>query len=232
MIGSFILINCGTLIRAFVNWYNHEELKSENEKANLRIELAMLKSQISPHFLFNTLNNIDALVHNDPNLASQAIIRLSEILRYMLYETDNEYVKLGHERHFLENLVELHRLRHRSSKYIQFETSIHNEDLLIAPLLLIPIVENAVKFSCYAGKEPVIDIQLSSSVKQFIFRCRNYFNPARVRAESSGGIGLKNVRQRLKAYYPGRHILKIDKKDDLYSVELIIENEVHINKHQ
>jgi two-component system LytT family sensor kinase len=117
---TYIMTLLGTLLKAFVNWYNAQEEKTELEKTRLQNELALLRNQVNPHFLFNTLNNIDSLIRTDADKASKAIIKLSEIMRYMLYETDQDYVTLGQEKKYLEDFIGLQRLRHKTADAIEF----------------------------------------------------------------------------------------------------------------
>jgi LytS/YehU family sensor histidine kinase len=208
----------GTLMKAFVNWYNDQENKAEQEKIKLQNELNLLKTQVNPHFLFNTLNNIDSLIKHDPKAASKAIIMLSEMMRYMLYETEKEFVTLEHEKKYLEDLISLHRLRHESPETIQFKYSILNNDQEIRPFLFLPFVENALKYATRKENKPLVDIYLLDDGTQLNFICTNYFDPNN--KPNTGGIGVRNVCQRLKAYYKGLYELNIEKKSDLYRVRL------------
>ncbi|MBN1953304.1 MAG: histidine kinase [Bacteroidales bacterium] len=218
-ITTFILIQLGTLIRAFEHWYNSQENKAEQEKINLQNELNLLRNQVNPHFLFNTLNNIDSLIRHDPKMASQAIIKLSDMMRYMLYETNTELVRLSQEKKYLEDLLDLHRLRHQSPDAIQFKHSILDGDRQIRPFLLLPFVENALKFASEKEGKPLVTVFLLDDGSALDFICTNYFDPHR-QEKSVGGLGIENVKKRLEAYYPRRYELEIEKKSDLYRVRL------------
>ena len=117
VLGSFIIGNCGSLLKGFVSWFSESERKTELEKQSLKDELEMLRSQLNHHFLFNTLNNIDTLIFKDPQKASDALISLSSILRYMLYDTNNEKVPLENEIGYIHNIIQLEQLRVSSPGY-------------------------------------------------------------------------------------------------------------------
>ncbi|NJO91851.1 MAG: histidine kinase [Chloroflexia bacterium] len=141
MIGTFILAQCGSLIRGFENWVDNIKLKAELETRNLKNELELLKSQINPHFLFNTLNNIDALIHKSPDDASRSLLSLSDMLRYMIYETNVENVSLNKEIEYLEHYIKLQKLRLRETEFVNYTFLQNCKDTEIAPVLFLPFVE-------------------------------------------------------------------------------------------
>ena len=203
-------------------------LQSQADKANLEIqsrksELALLRNQVNPHFLFNTLNNIDSLIHKDQNKASDTIMKLSEIMRYFIYETDTDKVPLEKEINYLNNFIELQRIRHKDPGFIRFQVSGSPDNILIAPMLFIPFVENAFKHGTKGKKMPAITVDLIIQPGQILFNVVNCFEsrPDQVK-DSSKGIGLVNVQRRLDLIYPGNHTLSIEKSGEEYHVILEI----------
>lgn len=227
LIGTFIIAQCGCLVRGFENWFANIQKKSEIENKNLKNELELLKSQINPHFLFNTLNNIDTLIRKSPDDASASLITLSEMLRYMIYETNTPEVPLDKEIEHLNSYINLQQLRYKEKNYISFtfpecETS-KDCNYMIPPLLFIPFVENAFKYSSATGKWPVIEIEIKVDNGQLRFRCLNYYSPEQNSVNNlNGGVGLENVKRRLELIYPGKHILQITKNTDTFIVDLSI----------
>lgn len=222
MIGSFILAQCGCLVRGFENWFANIQLKSELENRNLKNELELLKSQINPHFLFNSLNNIDSLIHSLPDNASSSLITLSDMLRYMIYETKPDKVFLDKEIVYIKNYIRLQQLRFRDKDYIRTTFPGNCNGIQIAPMLLIPFIENAFKYSFNAGTLPVIEISLKCKNDWLLFICQNYFKKNQLQYERTGGIGLENTKRRLELLYPGKYQLAIFDEDPVFKVKLNI----------
>jgi LytS/YehU family sensor histidine kinase len=222
VIVTYIIANCGSLLRGFINWIENSKQKAEMEKRNLQLELEALRSQVNPHFLFNTLNNIDSLILSQPQKASAMIITLSEVMRYMLYQTKNAKVTLEMENKHLENVLALHRIRFAQSNYIQFDCSISQPERTIAPLLFLPFVENACKFAQFKQTLPVIVITLHQTENTVTFTCNNTFDAKAVTSTENGGIGLENVKKRLQLLYPKNHSLKIENDGTCFFVTLVV----------
>lgn len=220
VLGTFIIAQCGSLVRGFENWFASMKLKAELENRNLRNELELLKSQVNPHFLFNTLNNIDSLIYTSPDAASKSLITLSELLRYMIYETNADTVPLEKEINYIRKYVELQRLRFKSPETVSLRIEAGGGSTHIAPLLFIPFVENAFKYAESKGKMPVVDISLKDTAGSLTFRCVNYFNPSKISSRKTGGVGLENVKRRLELLYKGKSELTIEKINDTFTVEL------------
>lgn len=224
MVGSFIIAQCGCLVRGFENWFANIQLKSEIENKNLKNELKLLRLQVNPHFLFNTLNNIDSLIIKSPKDASKMLITLSGMLRYMIYETKTDAVPLQREIDYLTSYMQLQQLRFKNSDYIRFSfpgSDVSN--IQVAPMLFIPFVENAFKHSCYAEPMPVIDTNIRLDGNVLEFTCVNYFDTERIpMSDVQSGVGLENVKRRLVLLYPGKHDLQIIKKSNTFKVQLII----------
>lgn len=223
MAGSFIIAQCGCLVRGFENWFSSIQTKAEIENKNLKNELELLKSQINPHFLFNTLNNIDLLITKSPKEASAQLITLSGMLRYMIYDTKTDFVPLQKEIDYLSSYIQLQKLRYKNKDHLKVEFPSENQSIQVAPMLFISFVENAFKHSFNTGVVPVIDISLQIKERNLIFRCINYIDLDKKLNENSGGFGLENVKRRLQLLYPEKHELQILKNNDTFSVELKIQ---------
>lgn len=221
--GTFIIAQSGCLVKGFENWFDNIRVKTELENRNLRNELELLKSQVNPHFLFNALNNIDSLIHKSSKDASKSLINLSDMLRYMIYETNTERVALSSEIQYIQNYIELQHLRYRDPKYISLSIKYDCDSALIAPMLFIPFIENAFKFSYNNGKMPAVEIIIECEKDILHFLCKNYFNADFSKQQKNGGVGLENVKRRLELLYPQKHDLKISKENDTFSIELNIQ---------
>lgn len=197
------------VVRLSVQWQMAERARSEAELGRREAELKNLKNQINPHFLLNTLNNIYALTAFSPEQAQGAIEELGRLLRYVLYENEVETVTLEKEIEFLESYVALMRLRLPSSVSVEtnFDTVKTDGQVFVAPLIFISLVENAFKHGISTASRSFISICLGCdlSKRQLVFACRNSNHPKTSKDKSPGGIGLKQVQQRLEYAYPGRY---------------------------
>ena len=224
MAGTYVIANCGSLLRGFIGWIEASKQKIELEKRNLQLELESLRSQVNPHFLFNTLNNIDALIVSQPQKASAMLITLSDVMRYMLYQTQNTTVTLDMEILHLQNVVALHRIRFSQSDYIRFDNNVSDSNKTLVPLLFLPFVENACKYASFNAELPVITISLIQSNNTVTFTCSNFFNQNNtVGSNENGGIGLENVKKRLQMLYKNKHTLNIVNDGNRFIVTLVIE---------
>lgn len=222
VLGSFIIGNCGSLLKGFIGWFTESEKKAELEKQSLRVELEMLRSQLNHHFLFNTLNNIDALIFKDPQRASDALIALSSILRYMLYDTNAEKVPLENEIANIDHIIHLEQLRISLPGYAKFSKDGAPAGALVPPLLFVTFVENAFKHSGYTGKLPVIEICFQFVENVLKFTCVNTVNRTADINNVSGNLGLMNMNRRLDLIYGQAYKLKVDNTDTHYKVFLEI----------
>ncbi|MCF0059103.1 sensor histidine kinase [Dyadobacter sp. CY356] len=196
------------------------------EKTNT--ELLMLRQQISPHFFFNTLNNIRWLIRQKSERAEDSIMELSDILRYMLYQTSHDKVELAGEITYLVRYINLQKLRLHPEAKVEFCFQTDFNSIAIAPLLFLPFVENAFKYGIDHEQPSLISIILTRSGTDLLFSCTNQiFHPAAVSGSESKGIGLQNVRRRLEMYYPDAYELSISAPGDYYAVELTINNLIH-----
>lgn len=222
-IGTLLFLAYAGFIRLTENWIVDQRLKSELIKQNKESELALLKSQVSPHFLFNTLNNIYSLVYQQASNAPSAVVKLSEIMRYMLYEASTNKVMLEKETDYLFSFIELQSLRLKQKDFVKFNIKGQPNNKKIAPMLLIPFVENAFKHCDKKANPPGIEITLGVSDDKIYFEVRNKVPPdSQAGTQVQGGIGLKNVKRRLQLIYPSTHELRIEKAENEYRIKLTI----------
>ncbi|OOG73787.1 sensor histidine kinase [Algoriphagus sp. A40] len=191
-------------------------LKKEKKQA----ELMHLKSQVNPHFFFNTLNNLYGLVEKDPAKAQQLILKLSDMMRYSIYEGQNDWVTLADEITYLENYMELHRMRYHKEIGIRFEIEVEDRSVKIMPLLLIIMVENAFKHGVEKlRKDAYVHICLKASLKQLDFTIENNFDAEQPSGKE--GIGLNNLKKRLDLVYLNRYELVLSPiQADIYKIRL------------
>ncbi|MBS1564820.1 MAG: histidine kinase [Bacteroidetes bacterium] len=209
-----------------------DKLVSQTQQENLKTELSFLRSQISPHFMFNVLNNIVALVRLKSDALEPTVMKLSQLMQYMLYETNEEKVPVKTEAEYLQSYIDLQ--QQRVGNKVKVSTAIHlsNEWNEIEPMLLIPFVENAFKHGVGMIEDPQIDIRLLTQSNQLTFSVSNRYNPAanEVRDKTSG-IGLGNVIRRLNLLYGDDHELKIVKENNWFEVSLTIKLRADVELH-
>ena len=179
--------------------------QSEKKQKKVEAELAWLKNQINPHFLFNTLNNISSLAQIDGDETQEAIMQLSDLLRYAMYETNKPKVPLEGEVEFMRNYIELMKLRCNEMTEIRSEFIVHNSKIEIAPLLFISLIENAFKHGMNSNAPATIDISMVQTDSMLVFTCDNTNNPKPSKDRSGSGIGLENTRRRLNLIYPNHY---------------------------
>lgn len=199
-----------------------ENAGKELEREKLNSELAFLKNQISPHFFFNTLNNIYSLVSINPEDSQRAILKLSKLMRYLLYESEKGDVKLSSEIAFMNNYIDLMRLRMSDKVNLDFSFPENYEDIQIPPLLFISFIENAFKHGISYSGNSFVNISMEMTGKSLIFRCENSLIKNDNGNKDIGGIGLDNVKKRLNLLFPGRHNLKITSENKVFRVFLEI----------
>jgi two-component system LytT family sensor kinase len=200
-----------------------EKLQKELEKEKLNSELAFLKNQISPHFFFNTLNNIYSLISINPEDSQKAVLRLSKLMRYLLYDSEHGDTKLSNEIDFMNNYIDLMKLRMNNKISLNVVFPEKYEDKNIPPLIFIPFIENAFKHGISYREKSFIDISLTTGENSLLFRCVNSKVKAREENEPGhSGIGMENVTKRLNLLFPGKHELKINESDKEFEVLLQI----------
>ncbi|ASK28928.1 hypothetical protein CEY12_01845 [Chryseobacterium sp. T16E-39] len=212
-----ILISFTTAIKVFQYLVIHLEKLNRIQKLNFQNELSILKNQVSPHFLFNTLNNINILTETNPKLASKLILNLSDLLRYQIYDGVEDSILLSADITFIKNFLFIESLRKDNFKYdLSFNGS--QKDAFLPPLLFIPFVENSVKH--VDNENPYVEVRFQLDDNNLKFVCINSTNLDTNKKEKNEGIGLANIKKRLQLLFPEQHSLKIESKDNVFSVEL------------
>jgi two-component system, LytTR family, sensor kinase len=192
------------------------------DQQRLESELQYLKAQVNPHFLFNAINSVYFLIKKDQNLAAETLIKLSDLLRYQLYDCSDEKIAIEKEIEYLNNFITLEKIRKGEKVAVTFNQVGNLTGFQISPFLLIPFIENAFKHvSNLAHGENVIDIRMQREGGEFIMQVEN--TAEKVLKHQVGGIGLKNVKRRLELLYPGTHRLTIQEDDKKYSVTLSLQ---------
>lgn len=202
---------------------SEEKRALQREQENMKTELSFLRSQISPHFIFNVLNNIVALVRLKSNELEPTVMKLSGLMQYMLYETDEEKVSIKTETEYLQAYIDLQKQRFGKKVAIETNIVIESEFDEIEPMLLIPFIENAFKHGVGMIDKPELIVDLKTENEVLTFSVKNKFNEYRNEVkDSASGIGLANVCRRLNLLYGKAHELKIEKKDGWFDVNLTL----------
>ncbi|RYU97137.1 sensor histidine kinase [Emticicia agri] len=205
-------------LKMIEDFFANEKEKTALLTEKLNAENAFLKNQLNPHFLFNTLNNIYSLALNQSSKTPEAIMKLSELMRYMLYESNQEKVSLYTELTYLNNFIELQKIRYSGQTYVDFEVIGDVSSQRIAPLMLIPFVENAFKHGNVQDINHPLSIQLLLNQNNLIFTVKNQLTNQN--KDRYGGVGLENIKKRLNLIYPKNHHLEIQNDGNKYSSEL------------
>ncbi len=220
---NFVIAAVAIGIRHFIRTRQIRQQLKEEKAKNTEAELAWLKNQINPHFLFNTLNNISSLVQIDADKAQDAIAQLSDLLRYAMYETNKNTVPLQGEMEFMRNYVELMKLRCNDKTIVNCQLSTINNQLAVAPLLFISLIENAFKHGVSSNRDSRIDITLTTDEHQLTFICENTNFPKSDTDRSGSGIGLENTRRRMDLIYKDRYTWEQTLEDNIYKVKITIQ---------
>jgi hypothetical protein len=220
----FIYLAISTLIKGTRSWFVLSRVQAqlqETEKEKAQMELKALKSQVNPHFLFNTLNGIYSMTLTNDERLSRTVIQLSDLMRYFLYEATEDDVPLVKELALLENYIALQKIRLGEKCKTNYQVNGAIRDQQIAPLLLITFVENAFKHGDRVDGGEFINLQIGVEGEQLSFRISNKKGSIDdIDQERYGGIGLENVRRRLELLYPGKYKLDINDNSDTYDVDL------------
>ena len=222
---SFMMISLliNVMAIAFALSIRYMMRQQERKQKEVEAELAWLKNQINPHFLFNTLNNISSLAQINGEETQEAIMQLSDLLRYAMYESNKPKVRLDGEVEFMRNYINLMKLRCNEMTEVNAQFKIHNAQLEVAPLLFISLVENAFKHGMNSNAPATIDIRLEQQDDTLIFNCDNTNNPKPTKDRSGSGIGLENTRRRLDLLYPGRYTWEQEiTPENIYHVKISI----------
>ena len=208
------------------DWLSHDRDRKELQSQKLESELNFLKSQINPHFLFNTLNNLYALSLKKSNDAPKTVLMLSEMMRYMLYECNDENVPLEKEINYIKNYLELEKIRLGKQSTLEFTVEGDPGNLKIAPLMFIPFIENSFKHGMnHQLDEGFVKIKMlidKETIEMNLSNNKSSSLPDQIKTKKSGGIGLINIQRRLNLIYPDKHELKIQEENNRYLVDLKI----------
>lgn len=219
-VGVIVLVYYSLLLVAGLLWLIKQltsflSIRNENRKN----ELLHLQSQVNPHFFFNMLNNLYGLVDKDTASAKKLILKLSELMRYSIYEGEKNAVTLSEEISYLKNYIELHKMRYHKEIAIQFKTDVADDNIKTRPLLLIILLENAFKHGVENMTDKAyVNVDLSSHNNKLIFKIENNFDANQI--SNTGGFGLKNLKRRLQLAYPDRHKFFVTKANSVYKAQL------------
>jgi sensor histidine kinase YesM len=215
----------GTSYRLISDRMKEDEEIKEQENERLKSELSFLRSQISPHFMFNVLNSVVSLSRRKPEMVEPVVVKLSELMRYMIYETNDSIVPISKELAYLESYIDLQRIRFGDDIQINFTHELGPTSSSIEPMLLIPFVENAFKHGVGFIENPTIEIELKDSAKELTFHVSNKKGATlNEKKDESSGIGLANVNRRLELLYPSNHELVIKETDSEFEITLTIKH--------
>jgi len=216
----FFLVIAGAAVKLMFDYSRLQQKMAETAKEKAEAELNFLKSQINPHFLFNSLNSVYFLIDKNNAEARESLHKFSDMLRYQLYEVNGAKIPIEREISYLKDYVDLQKLRKDEHYAVSFNYSPQVSGFSIEPLLLIPFVENAFKHvSSHGNKDNFIKLELTRNNGQFIFSSENSKDNTKT-TDSYSGIGLSNVKRRLELLYPGKHELSIRDDNDVYKVNL------------
>jgi LytS/YehU family sensor histidine kinase len=230
-----IFLVATTLVKLSIDWFyfnKNENLELKNRNQQIQTQLSSLRSQINPHFLFNSLNVIYALALENKEETKDAIVQLSNILRYIIYDSNTRQIPLKDELFLLNNYIEFQKFRNKESDTIKFNIAMDNDAFLIYPMLLLPLIENSFKYGDKGSLErDFISIDFIQKDNEFLFQIENSYleNDSSVPNEYSG-VGIENIKKNLEIVYPNAHEFKISKTKNLFSVSLKLfnyENKLH-----
>lgn len=213
----------GLVIKGCLAWYDESTQRLQLMEKNHQLESNLIKSQLNPHFLFNTINNIDVLIARDADMASRYLHQLSDLMRYMLYETKAEQVPLAQELIYIEKYIALQKLRTFNEDYVQFVVSGAPGNIIIAPMMFIPYIENAFKHATDKKRTHAIRIHIEIEAQRIIFNCTNIYQHIPLLPHHEPGIGNQLLQQRLALLYPGRHHLETSQENGDYHVRLTLQ---------
>lgn len=220
----FIYSVYGTLFRFTLGWYNKQQKRRELETQKVNAELNLLRSQINPKFLFYTLAELDKILKADPERTSEGIIKLSEIMRYMLYDAATPKVPMELEVNHMKNYIALQELLSGEKGLVKFTLEGNIENRSIPPLLFIHFIENAIKHGMKEGHIPAIIINLSVNEEVLFFETQNFISEKKQLNSIEEGHGIKNVKRRLELLFGNSFSLEIKEESNIYDVRLLIKN--------
>ena len=219
---NLMMVGVALAVRNYMKTRQIRKQLEEEKQKNTEAELAWLKNQLNPHFLFNTLNNISSLTQIDPDAAQDSIAQLSDLMRYAMYETNKEMVPLEGEMEFMRNYIELMKLRCNEKATVDYQMNVQHEQLTLPPLLFISLIENAFKHGLSNSQPSSIRILLEERDGNITFCCDNTNFPKSDKDRSGSGIGLENTHRRLELLYPGRYSWEQALENDIYHIRITL----------
>ena len=217
----------GFLFKTFIEWIKDRKIKAELEKDKIASQLELLKSKLNPHFLFNTLNNIDVLIQEEPDKASEYLKKLSEILRFMLYESNVDSVPLTKEIEYIRKYIDLQKIRTANLDFVKFEITGDPNGKSVVPMIFIHFIENAFKYASNKKIENAVNVKFEISDNKLSFYCNNHKNISDKSNQEKNGLGISLIKQKLDLIYNKNYNLHIKDEDNWYSVNL----EIQLNEH-
>lgn len=223
-VSDYVIPVIAAAILIFKKWYTDEQKTKQLTKEKISAELNFLKAQVHPHFLFNTLNNLYALTLIKSDKTPDIVLKLSDLLDYMIYKSNDEFVPLAKELEIVEGYIELEKMRYSNRLNLNYEVNGETDKHQIAPLILLPFIENCFKHGASKDRiNPSIYIQINIEAAFLFLKVINSIPAEKeVTEPESNGIGLSNVKRRLELIYPGRHVLNIKHEAEVFEVELKI----------
>ena len=219
---SILVVVFFFFLLSWLIWQVTSAIRLKNEKK--KTEVLHLQSQVNPHFFFNTLNNLYGLVAEDTEKAQSMILKLSDMMRYSIYEGQNDRVSIIQEVTYLKNYIALHKMRYHKEIDIRFTTDIKDEKTVVMPLLFILLLENAFKHGIERlHTDAYVSIHIENTSQEISFSIENRYDSSQIQENS--GIGLKNLKRRLALVYPKKHTLSFDITEDLYKAQLILKTQ-------
>ncbi len=215
---AFITGVIALVIKGFITWVAELKIQEALKQKNHDMEMALVKAQLDPHFLFNTINNIDVLILKNAEKASDYLNKLSDIMRFMLYETKSDKISLTKELEYIEKYIELQKIRTANENYVTLNTVGSSANKTIAPMVFIPFIENAFKHATNKKIDGAIIITLLIEAQSVTFTCENKFNP--LTKNETNGLGNELIQKRLQLLYPDKHHLNVSHTTDQYCVYL------------
>ncbi len=230
LIFSVLIVGFNNAFKIMTYWFEEKRNNEKLEKQKVQAELEVLRNQISPHFLMNTLNNIHALIDYDSEIAKDSVIRLSKLMRVLLYETENSNYSFSKEISFLKDYIALMKIRLSENVKLEFLYPDNNTDFPIPPLVFVSFVENSFKHGILASGDSFIDIKINFADEYLNFEISNSVSRT-AKSVDNPKIGLENSRRRLDAVYGSNYNLEISEKQDSFTVKLKIHghgNKMHL----
>ena len=212
------------VIKGFVTWVTEIKLKEQLTEKTHAMEMALIKSQLDPHLLFNTINNIDSLILKDAVAASDYLNKLSDIMRFILYETKGDSISLSKEIEYIDKYIALQKIRTANEQYVHFTVTGIIDNRSIAPMVFIPFIENAFKHANNKKIENAITVNIVIKEDTIQLLCENKFDPNVKVHETIGGLGNELIVKRLNLIYADKHTLEVNKTNESYRINLLIHN--------